>query len=275
MVSMANTVVGVFDELTEAQAAREDLLRAGFREQEVRLSERTAPGSTGERHTAGERGGFMANVREFLGIDDEDTAYYEEASRRGGAVVTVSASQDKLDAAVDIIERHHPVDIDRRAEEWRRSGWQPEGRGGASSGREGREQERIPVAEERLKIGKKKERRGGVRIYRHTSEHPVEEDVRLKEERVRVQRKPADRPADESAFREKTVEAQETREEPVVRKESRVTEEVVVDKDVQERDEKVRDTLRKTDVDMENTGTPTKGGQGASGKRGGPRKPGR
>lgn len=277
MVSMANTIVGVFDDYAEAEATRSDLLRAGFRDQEVRMSERSTPGSHGDMETSAERGGFWENVREFFGIDDEDSAYYEEASRRGGAVITVSAGPDKLDAAVDIIERHHPVDIDRKADEWRKSGWQGPPR---KAEKTSRQQERIPVAEERLKIGKQKEQRGGVRIYSHTREQPIEEDVRLREERVKVKRQPADRPADESAFQERTIEAHDTREEPVVRKEAHVTEEVVVDKDVQEREEKIRDTLRKTDVDVEDTtgqsgrGTPHKGGSPKGGP-GSPRKPGR
>ena len=43
----------------------------------------------------------------------------------------------------------------------------------------------------------------------------------------------------------------ETDEEPVVRKRARVIEEVVLSKDVDEHTETVRDTVRKTDVDVE------------------------
>ena len=45
----------------------------------------------------------------------------------------------------------------------------------------------------------------------------------------------------------------ETDEEAVVAKTARVTEEVVISKDVTERTERVSDTVRRTEVDVENT----------------------
>jgi len=72
-----------------------------------------------------------------------------------------------------------------------------------------------------------------------------------------VERRPANRPATEAdfgAFREGTIELTETREEPVVSKEARVVEEVVVSKDVNQRTETVRDSVRRTDVRVENLG---------------------
>ena len=217
MVSMANTVVGVFDDYTEAEATRRDLLQSGFSQDQVRMSERSAPGS--ERSQQKEGGGFWDSVREFFGADDEDTAYYQEASRRGGAIVTVSSDREKLDQAVNIIQQHHPVDIDRRAQEWRKSGWQGPQAGSAYGGestqrQSTQHQERIPVSEEKLKIGKRKEQRGGVRIYSHTHEQPVEENVHLTEEHVNVKRQPTDRPADESAFKDRSFEVSETRSLP-------------------------------------------------------------
>jgi uncharacterized protein (TIGR02271 family) len=85
----------------------------------------------------------------------------------------------------------------------------------------------------------------------------VEESVQLREEHVRVQRNPVNRPASEAdfnAFKEGTIELTETTEEPVVSKRARVVEEVVVGKDVTERTETVRDTVRKTDVEVEEVG---------------------
>jgi len=47
------------------------------------------------------------------------------------------------------------------------------------------------------------------------------------------------------------IEATETAEEAVVAKEARVTEEVVVRKQAEERTETVRDTVRRTEVEVE------------------------
>jgi len=85
----------------------------------------------------------------------------------------------------------------------------------------------------------------------------VEETVRLRDETVRVERRPADRPATEadlSAGRERTVEVTETDEEAVITKQARVVEDVVVHKDVQEQTETVRDTVRRTEVEVEEVG---------------------
>jgi hypothetical protein len=81
----------------------------------------------------------------------------------------------------------------------------------------------------------------------------VEEAVRLREERVTVERRPVDRPATEADFAaadKEVVELTETAEEPVVSKRARVVEEVVVQKEVAEHTETVRGTERRTDVDV-------------------------
>jgi uncharacterized protein (TIGR02271 family) len=81
--------------------------------------------------------------------------------------------------------------------------------------------------------------------------------VRLREESVHVERRPVDRPASEAdlnAFEEGTIEIKTTAEEPVVSKRARVVEEVVVDKDVQERTETIQDTVRRKDVEVEDVG---------------------
>jgi uncharacterized protein (TIGR02271 family) len=84
-------------------------------------------------------------------------------------------------------------------------------------------------------------------------ETPVEERVALREEHVNVERRPVDRPvaAGDDAFRERTIEATESAEKAVVSKEARVTEEVVVRKQAEERTETVSDTVRRTEVEVE------------------------
>ncbi len=124
---------------------------------------------------------------------------------------------------------------------------------GTAAGLTGGE-ERIPLAEERLRVGKREAHGGRVRVRSYVVETPVEEQVRLREEHVRVERVEADRAATGSEaelFRERTIEAEESVEEPVVSKEVRVTGEVVVSKDSTERTETIRDTVRRTEVDVD------------------------
>jgi uncharacterized protein (TIGR02271 family) len=115
----------------------------------------------------------------------------------------------------------------------------------------------IPVVEEEVAIGKREVERGGVRVRTEVQERPVQEQVNLREEHVRVERRPVDRPASEAdiqrAQQSGTMEVREKAEEAVVQKQARVVEEVRVGKEVNERTETVRDTVRKTDVQVEET----------------------
>ena len=115
---------------------------------------------------------------------------------------------------------------------------------------------RVPVVEEELKVGKREvETGGGVRVRTEIEERPVQEQVNLREEHVRVERRPVDRPATQAdvnqALHGRTIEVREKSEQPVVSKEARVVEEVVVGKEATQRTETVRDTVRRTDVEVE------------------------
>jgi len=138
---------------------------------------------------------------------------------------------------------------------WRKEGWQGAQaawpRANTSLAADYDREHVIPVAEEELHVGKRDVTHGRVRVRSYIVEKPVEEQVSLHGERVEVQRRPVDRPlgAGEKAFAEKTVEAEERMEEPVVSKQARVKEELVVKKKGEDRTEKISDTLRQTKVD--------------------------
>jgi uncharacterized protein (TIGR02271 family) len=132
------------------------------------------------------------------------------------------------------------------------------------STREG--EEAIPIVEEDLRVGKREVEHGRVRVRSYVVETPVQEQVNLREERVHVERRPTDRPltGSDNVFQERTIEVEERAEQAVVSKEARVKEELVVKKDVEERTETVSDTVRRTEVEVEDergrtTGTGTTG----------------
>ena len=145
---------------------------------------------------------------------------------------------------------------------------------------------RVPVVEEELRIGKRAVERGGVRVYQRVVATPVQEQVTLRDETVRVERRPVDRPvteADLAAVREGTVEIREHDEQAVVSKQARIVEEVVIKKDVRQRPETIQDTVRRTDVQVEeipasaraigagettSTATPRRGTAGNTGNEG-------
>lgn len=118
-------------------------------------------------------------------------------------------------------------------------------------GLSGDSNETIPVIREELEVGKREVETGGVRLRSRIVEEEVAENVSLREETVHVERTPVDRAATEADIREDAIEMQERAEVPVVNKEARVVEEISLSKEVTEREETVRDTVRDTEVDIE------------------------
>jgi uncharacterized protein (TIGR02271 family) len=111
----------------------------------------------------------------------------------------------------------------------------------------------IPVVEERLRIGKRDVSHGRVRIRAYVVETPVEEQVSLREERVAVEPRPANRALSEAdrAFQERTIEAEDWGEEAVISKEARITEAVVVRKEAEQHTGTVSNAVRETKVELE------------------------
>lgn len=301
---MENTVVGVYDSYAQAQNVMNELLACGFSRDEVRLSpESDQASATQHDTTSGQQSGSGIGhfFRSLFGMEDEEDRQhrdiYAEAMRRGSCVVTVDADDEQeRERAIEVMNRFDPVDIDERASQWRSQGWtgydeaapmftdseiekdralyaqtrsstdmetQPD----TAQATQG-EQARIPVVEEELQVGKRAVQRGGVRVYQRVTEQPVHESVQLREEHVNVERHPVDQPATEAdmaALKEEgTVELRETAEEPVVSKTARVVEEVVVGKEATERTEDIDDTVRRTEVDVEQLGATDRSTTGAT-----------
>lgn len=106
-----------------------------------------------------------------------------------------------------------------------------------------------------MQVGKREVETGGVRLRSRIVEQAVQENVRLRTERIHVAHTNVSRPATEAdlaAFKDTTIEMTEHAEVPVVGKEAYVTGEVSLEKEVQESNETVQGTVRKTEVDTEN-----------------------
>jgi uncharacterized protein (TIGR02271 family) len=219
---MATTVIGTIGDAKNVQKLVNELVKAGFKQQDIELLE----GSEQE---------ILATIVE-RGFAEDDARGYAKAARGGKTLVAARAPEDEVDTAVEIIERYE------------------------SAGAEGAQQqgETVQEVEEELAVGKRKVATGGVRVTTSVSETPVEESVTLREERVEAERKPVRRTLSteeaEAAFEEKTVEMLGTSEEAQVSKQARVTGEVALGKQVEKREETVKDTVRRTEVEVEEVG---------------------
>ncbi|MDQ1558454.1 MAG: hypothetical protein QOD32_1514 [Pyrinomonadaceae bacterium] len=182
---------------------------------------------------AGGAAGGLIGAMVGSGIPEDRAKEYESGVKDGGIVLGFNARSDE--------------DAEYFERDWNTNKAEGVYRGETT----------IPVVEEELKVGKREVERGGVRVESRVKETPVTEEVQLREERVHVERRPVDRPVTnaDAAFREGTLEVTERAEEAVVSKSARVVEEVVVGKQVEEHTETVRDTLRRTDVDVQEVNT--------------------
>ena len=261
---MAKTIVGLFDNAGEAQRAVVELVESGIPREDIGITSRDYTGYAGEGYDRDDShrdegiGDKISNFFSNLFGDDEYAGHYSEAVTRGGSVVTVDCETDEQADRAEAILNRFGGEVDERGAGYRQGAYAAgesveTGRADLTEGGEAR----IPVIEEELRVGKREVEGGGVRVRTRVVERPVEEAVRLREERVNVERRPVNRPvteADLGAFREGTFELTERREEAVVDKQARVVEEVAINKEVGERTETVRDTVRSTDVDVEETG---------------------
>jgi len=241
---MANNVIGVFDSVSTADQVVSDLTSSGFNSSTINRY----VGSSGDLEQELQRAGVTA----------DDARDYAANVGQDGALVIVQAEDTRTDEAVEIMNRHYSdtdlqtdyVDTDTETETYA-SGYDT---GAATTGASDTDEARFAVAEEQLQIGKRSVQRGGVRVRSVVSETPVEEQVTLRDETIRVERHAVDRPissSDTNVFNEQTIELTETDEEAVVAKQSHVVEEVVIGKEVEQRTETVRDTVRRTDVEIE------------------------
>ena len=272
---MSHAVIGMFDTAAAAAKAKDQLIAAGFPATSIKTSGTgmvsSSSGTTTQATTAtaGEDKGFWASVKEMFGGDETETgehlSYYAEGSRRGGTVLSVEATEAQADRAADILTAAGAVDVDEKAGEWKSSGWTAPAAAAATTtaartttaatantvGAAGK----IDLVKEDLAVGKRVVNRGGVRIVKRVIERPVEQSVSLREEHVSVDRRVVDRAVTGAeltdAFKEGTVEMTESGEEAVAAKTARVVGEVVIGKTATERTEKVKGTLRETDVQVE------------------------
>lgn len=274
---MAKTIVGLYDHASTAQTVVGALEGAGFGEQHLRVF--SHDGSMQSKY-ASQKNEMNPSYLTGRGVPDDEAQFYFEAVRRGGSLVVARVRDENADDVADVMEGHDPVRFEDRHDDYRASGFtgydasasaftddemraerdryasnasENTRRAGTTEG-----EERVQIVEENLKIGEREVERGSARLHTSVETEQVEETLRLREEHVRVDRRDVDRPATEAelaeAFQERTIEMRETAEEAVVEKEARVTGEVVIGKEVGEREQTVSDTVRRMRVDVDEMG---------------------
>ena len=247
---MDQTIVAIYDTPVHAGLAVQDLLAAGVPEPAIErhAHEGTyAGGATSPVARSTEGQGFWSGL--FGGEPDHDTTVYDRSVQDGATAVSVKVSDDQVARVIGILDSHHPIDIDERADSF---GLTQAAGTASSTAAPASGNDVLQLSEESLSVGKRVVNRGTTRIRRFVVETPVEEQVRLHEEHVSIERRPVTdgRAVPDAGFTDKVIEVAETGEEAVVSKTARVREEVSIRKDVSDHVETVRDTVRREDVEI-------------------------
>ena len=233
--------------------------------------------------------GGLSGLLAKHGVSDEDAGYYEDRINSGGTFLSVDTSEAGIGAEQirDILHRNggHNASNPRQSSSTESSGSSTQmafgGTGGEttsatsesySSGnssnsslqRDGLNEtrgntvaeERVPIVEEELRVGKREVERGGAHVHTHVEQTPVSEQVTLRDENVSIERRPVSEgsvPQGDRAdlMQDRDIDMRATAEEAVVGKEAHVNEELVVRKTAGEHTENVSDTVRHTEVDVD------------------------
>jgi len=290
--SSRRVLTALFDTREDAREAVDAVVAAGVASSDIKVVEGgSSYQASADVRPYQEEGFWQSLMNLFMPEDDRYT--YAEGLRRGGYVVTVECDDANYEVVSEILDREGTVDLDARAEEWRSTGWTgpetslsgahpdittastavaneplrskdigdtsraPKYASDKSDDIGSSANQTIPIGEERLNVGKRDVNQGRVRVRSYVVESPVQEEVTLRNESVTIERRPADRSASGTAdpFQERTIELEQHGEEAVISKEARITGEVVVNKDETFRTQKVQDTVRRTEVEIEDERT--------------------
>ena len=273
---MTHTVVGLFDNKTKAEAATQELVQKGFMRESIDVSNRKfADNNRGAAEVTVTESSITDNISEFFGSlfsgDKKTAADHARVAADADAIICIQVdSSERAAAAAAILDHHGAIDVDGHlAKTAQPVNLQNQPHLAAPTMQNAANVQNtpniqntatIPIIEEQLQLDKQVVEQGGARIRSRIIEKPVEANLRLREEHVVIDRRPVDRAvtqADLANFKDEEIVLTERAEVPVIGKQARVVEEIVVGKNVTERNEIIHETVRRTDVEIENVAADT------------------
>lgn len=242
---MSKTVVGLFSSMSEAEQVKQTLAAKGYSGRVI--ANESGVGSTAADADGEGVGQKVSNFFHSLSGGDQDVHHhYATGVNSGGALLGVSCDDTEAAEVASLLKQNGAREIE---------GGSSNQAAMSSAATDVTGETAIPIVEEQLLVGKREVERGGVRVYSHVVETPTTADVTLREEKVLVERRPVNRPATAADFnmgQGSMIEVRATGEEAVVGKTARVVEEVLVGKTSSSHTEVIHDSVRKTEVDVEN-----------------------
>ena len=243
---MSKTVVGLFSSMQRAEQVKQALTAEGYSANVVANDSAAGTTSTADGEGIGQK---VSNFFHSLTGGDEDVhQHYATGVNAGGALVGITCEDKDASAVATLLRQHGAQEVEGKSEVETGAAY------AASATTEATGQTAIPIVEEQLQVGKREVDRGGVRVYSHVVEKPVTADVTLRDERVVVERRPVNRAATAADFnmgQGSVIEVSASGEEAVVGKTAQVVEEVLLGKASSSHTEVIHDSVRKTEVEVE------------------------
>jgi uncharacterized protein (TIGR02271 family) len=234
------TVIGLFDDRNEAMQAYAALQTDGFAKADLDIL--TNDDKDDEPK--------LAKMKKY--IPEPDVTIYLEGVRQGGTIITANVADTQVSRAAEIMSGYNMVNVQKRATELTTKSAEPL----PVLSDAALNDNVIEVIEEDLVVGKEAVERGRMRIYNVVTEREVAQNVGLRDETIRVTRRPVNRAVNlsDDLFRSKSFEMVEIDEIAKAAKVARVVEEVYLGKEVVEKVETIKETLRRQDVQIEEFG---------------------
>jgi uncharacterized protein (TIGR02271 family) len=278
--SAMRTVVGLFDNVTEAQRTIEELVRYGLTTENISivtspLAQRAleATAHVGLRSTTASDAGTVAawgplrdaisgagtlsGALQRFGLSNELAARYAAGVRQGETLESVVVDDRRAEEVVGIMQRHSH--IGHQPTQPMPSAMRPQPAPKIEHEFSPDEEITIPIVREELQVGKREIQTGALNVNVKVVERSLSDEVVLREEHVDIERRAVDRPLrpDEQLFREQHFEFKEYAEQPVVSKQAHVVEEIVIHKTTTQHAERIQQSVKNTEVVFDRPFEPT------------------
>ena len=254
-------IVTLYDTGEHAEAARHNLTKAGFVPSEISMITDKTLASDGERIR--EPGIWQRLFGRDISLSE--AIVYGRTVEAGGTVLIVRVPEADVATAMAILNAQEVADVQSSAPGAliatasasqvapppRAAAAPPPPAATAVAGASF--DEVLSLSEEHMNVEKRLIQEGTTRIRRFVTETPVEAQITLHEEHVRVIRRAISDPdfVRNIDWTDKTVEFADTAEEPVITKSAHVAEEVVIHTEATDQVKTLRDKVRRQQVAVE------------------------
>lgn len=265
MTTTQQIVVGVFDDRAQAELAVDELLRAGFSNDQIRYSGHGAS-SGGMLETlkslfTGQETGGVYDDLVGLGVQQDDATTYQREFEAGRSIVSVQ-TRDRMQDATDILARNGGYGAGRSSAQT--SDYTTNATSTDIPRTATEDEQRLKLREEQLNVQKQSVETGEARLRKDVVSEQQSIDVPVTHEEVYIETRPGSgQPSDTPIGENETYRVPVREEQITASKQTVETGEVAIGKRQFQETQRVSDTVQHEEAHIESSGdVPIKGTDG-------------